>query len=69
MSDRTSSTSMMFAVQDDCTIADIKKRNDEKCKMAKGWKIPTAVIKPEALHIINGKYIIWYNVVQCTNTE
>ncbi|XP_028407864.1 uncharacterized protein LOC114530505 [Dendronephthya gigantea] len=59
MSDKTSSTSMMFAVQDDCTITDIKKRNEEKCKMAKGWKIPIAVIKPEALHIINGKYVIY----------
>ncbi|XP_028413279.1 uncharacterized protein LOC114536127 [Dendronephthya gigantea] len=56
MSDKTSSTSMMFAVQDDCTITDIKKRNEEKCKMAKGWKIPIAAIKPEALHIINDKF-------------
>ncbi|XP_028416806.1 uncharacterized protein LOC114541014 isoform X2 [Dendronephthya gigantea] len=38
------------------TITDIKKRNEEKCKMAKGWKIPIAAIKPEALHIINDKF-------------
>ena len=39
ITDRKSSTSM-FAVHDDCTILDIKKHNEEKCKMAKGWKIP-----------------------------
>jgi hypothetical protein len=45
ITDRKSSTSMMFAVHDDCTILDIKKPNEEKCKMAKGWKIPIAVIE------------------------
>jgi hypothetical protein len=47
----------MFAVHDECSIMDIKKRNGEKCKMAKGWKIPIEVLEPEPLHIINGKCI------------
>jgi hypothetical protein len=49
---------MMFAVHDDCTILDTKRRNEEKCKMAKGWKIPIAVIESEALHRINGKCML-----------
>ena len=47
---------MMFAIDDACTIADIRKRNANKCKMAKGWKIPTSKIKPSSLAIINGTF-------------
>lgn len=58
LTDKKSSSSMMFAIDSGCTITDIRKRNGDKCKMAKGWKIPISKIKPRSLAIINGTSIL-----------
>ena len=42
----------MFAIADGCTIDDKQRVN--KCKMAKGWKIPQSLFREDVLQAING---------------
>lgn len=46
---------MMYAIDESCTVADCRKRKSDKAKMAKGLKVPMALLDPQVVLKIKGR--------------
>ena len=49
VTDSKSTIAMMFATIESCTVENIKQRNMNKAKMAKGMKVPRSLLKPDVV--------------------
>ena len=58
--DSKGSIAMMFATSNTCTVEELAQHQKEKCKMAKGWKIPQSFLQEETVNTIKRVFLFLF---------